>query len=165
MILLRTAFLIFFCLSCRNDSQRPPRLRELTGKVIAIKDGDTIEILFNGHPLTVRLEHIDCPELRKSQPFAKAAKQFTSAMCFGQVVTIINENKYDRYRRLIGVIINTHGENVNKELLKAGLAWHFKRYSTDNDYAELEEGARLKQIGLWKERTPVAPWDWRGRKR
>ena len=38
----------------------------LSGKVIGIKDGDTIEILYNGRPLAVRLAHIDCPELRKS---------------------------------------------------------------------------------------------------
>ena len=165
MILLRTAFVILFCFSCSNESKRSTHLHEIIGKVIGIKDGDTIEVLFNGHPLTVRLEHVDCPELKKSQPYAKAAKQFTSAMCFGQVVTILNENKYDRYRRLIGVIINTHGENVNKELLKAGLAWHFKRYSTDKDYADLQKQAQLRQVGLWKEQTPVAPWDWRCKKR
>jgi micrococcal nuclease len=164
MIFLRTAFLIFFCFSCSNDPKSTTDLREITGKVIGVKDGDTIEVLFNGQPLTVRLEHIDCPELRKSQPFAKAAKQFTSAMCFGQVVTIINQKRYDRYKRLIGVVINTHGQNINKELLKAGLAWHFKKYSTDKAYADLQEYARLKQVGLWKERSPVAPWDWRNKK-
>ena len=38
------------------------------------------------------------------------------------MVTVENDNTYDRNKRLIGVIINSTGENVNKELVKAGLA-------------------------------------------
>jgi len=133
----------------------------IIGKVIAVKDGDTIEILLNGKPLSIRFAHIDCPEIKRSQPFGKAAKQFTSAMCFGQIVTIENDNKFDRYRRLIGIVFNEHRQNVNKELLIAGLAWHFKRYSSDETYAALEHEARAKRIGLWAASNPIAPWDWR----
>ncbi len=134
---------------------------KISGKVIAIKDGDTIEILFDGKPLKIRFAHIDCPELKKNQPFGKAAKQFTSTMCFGQMVTIENNNKFDRYRRLIGIVINEKGQNVNKELLIAGLAWHFKKYSADQTYAALENEARAKQVGLWADKNPIPPWKWR----
>ena len=68
----------------------------LSGKVIGIKDGDTIEILYNGKPLTVRLAHIDCPEIRKSQPFGRAAKEYVSDQCFGHQVNIKHNNEYDR---------------------------------------------------------------------
>ena len=53
--------------------------------------------------------------------------------------------------------------NVNKELVKYGLAWHFKKYSDDNDYSDLEINARNSQIGIWSEPNPIAPWDWRKR--
>jgi micrococcal nuclease len=134
------------------------------GKVIGIKDGDTIDILFNGKPLTIRLAHIDCPEVKKKQPFGKAAKQFTAAMCFGQAVTVLHNNKFDRYKRLIGIIINEKGQNVNKELVKAGLAWHFKQYSTDRSYGQLEIQARTAKLGIWKDEHAVAPWTWRPHK-
>ena len=136
----------------------------IKGKVIGIKDGDTIEVLYNGKALRIRLAHIDCPEIRMQQPFGKAAKQFTSSMCLGQQVTVLNNNKFDRYKRLIGIIINDKGQNVNKELVKAGLAWHFKKYSMDQEYAQLEIQARAAKIGLWKDSHPVPPWEWRHHK-
>jgi micrococcal nuclease len=134
---------------------------KIWGKVISVKDGDTIGIFFKGQPLEIRFAHIDCPEMKKRQPFGKAAKQFTSAMCFGQTVLILNENRFDRYKRLIGIVINNKGQNINKELLKAGLAWHFKKYSTDQAYAALENEARLVRTGLWADKNPLAPWSWR----
>ena len=85
---------------------------QIREKVIAVNDGDTIEIFFNGKSLSIRFVHIDCPELKRSQPFGKAAKQFTSGMCFGQVVTVENDSKFDRHRRLIGIIINEQWQNV-----------------------------------------------------
>ncbi|MDI3322003.1 thermonuclease family protein [Pinibacter soli] len=133
----------------------------ITGKVIAVKDGDTIEVLYDGQPLTIRFAHIDCPELKRRQPFGQDAKKFTSEHCFGQTVTVLNEGEFDRYKRLIGVIINERNENINKELVKAGLAWHFKKYSTDTSYDSLELIARQNKIGLWIDPDPISPWDWR----
>jgi endonuclease YncB( thermonuclease family) len=132
-----------------------------TAKVIAVKDGDTIEILYEGKALAIRFAHIDCPEIKKGQPFGKAAKLFTSDHCFGQTVSVISEGKFDRYKRLIAVVVNEKNENVNKELVKAGLAWHFVRYSTDTSYAALELQARQNKVGLWKDLEPIAPWEWR----
>jgi micrococcal nuclease len=51
--------------------------------------------------------------------------------------------------------------NVNKELLKQGLAWHYKQYNKDEEFAKLEQEARKKKIGLWSHPNPVAPWDFR----
>lgn len=133
----------------------------MKGKVIGIKDGDTIEVLSERNPITIRLAHIDCPEIRKSQPFGKAAKQLASDLCYGQNVRIIHTATYDRNKRLIAEIINEHGINVNQELVRAGLAWHFKRYSNDSVYARLETEARKSRVGLWQDENPVPPWKWR----
>jgi len=48
-------------------------------------------------------------------------------------------------------------------LVKAGLAWHYKKYSTNIIYSALEQEARKQRIGLWSEPNPIAPWEWRGR--
>ena len=62
------------------------------------------------------------------------------------------------------------GKDVNLEQIKAGLAWHYKRYDKDQQladrrlYAEAQKAASLKGIGLWSDAAPVAPWDFRHNK-
>jgi len=131
-----------------------------TAKVIRIIDGDTMEVLYKGKPVRIRLAHIDCPEKRRSQPFGNAAKQALSDLCFGHQVGV-SSDRCDRYGRLIAVITNNKHQNINQEMVKQGMAWHFKKYSTDSVYAKLEQDARSNHIGLWKEAHPVAPWEWR----
>lgn len=134
---------------------------KFTAKVIGVKDGDTIEVLFDRKPLVIRLEHVDCPEVRSKQPFGQTAKNKTSELCFGQIVTVIHHKKYDRYKRLIATVINQVGQNVNKELVKAGLAWHYLKYSSDKEYSRLEAVARRQKIGIWSDPSPIPPWKWR----
>jgi len=143
--------------SAPNSENAAPLTFE--GKVVAIKDGDTYDVLFNGKAQTVRLAHVDCPE--KKQAFGSKAKLFASNLCFGKIVIVSSEGKKDRYTRLIAEILLQDGRNVNKELVKNGLAWHFKKYSDNKDYADLEFEARNNKIGLWRDSNPIAPWDWR----
>ncbi|MFY1046508.1 thermonuclease family protein [Chryseobacterium sp. GP-SGM7] len=128
-------------------------------KVIGIKDGDTVELLMDGKPQVVRLSNIDCPE--KKQPFGNNAKQFVSDLCFGKMVEVSGNSKKDRNKRLLAEIILSDGKNLNKELVKNGLAWHFKKYSKDDSYDILEKHAQKLKLGLWKDKNPIAPWDWR----
>jgi micrococcal nuclease len=128
-------------------------------KVIRIKDGDTFVLLVDKKELVVRLEHIDCPE--KKQPFGNKAKQFAADLCFGQYVTLQHKDQYDRNKRLIAEVLLADGRNVNKELVKNGFAWHFKRYSDDAVYAQLETNARNEHTGIWSDKNPIAPWNWR----
>lgn len=129
-------------------------------KVIRILDGDTMEILYKNKPVKIRLAHIDCPEKRSSQPFNNNAKIALSNLCFGQQVTIYSENT-DRYGRIIAVVVNNKKQTVNQEMIKQGMAWHFKKYSKDPIYANLELEARKGKIGLWRDPKPVPPWEWR----
>ncbi len=141
-------------------------LRELqvfSGKVIGVKDGDTFEILYDGQPERVRLAEIDCPE--KSQPFGNNAKQYASDLCFGQQVTVTVHGKRDRYGRIVGTVVTSDGVNVNEALVKAGLAWHYKQYSDSETLAAMEQQARLQQDGLWADKKPTPPWEWRKNKR
>lgn len=151
--------LVFFCYTVHAQKVKLPETFE--AKITAVKDGDTMEALFEKKIITIRLAHIDCPEIKKGQPFGSAAKKYSSGLCFGETVTIENNNKYDRYKRLIAVVINAKGDTVNKELVKAGYAWHFKKYSTDPSYAKLEATARENKIGLWAVKDPTPPWLWR----
>jgi micrococcal nuclease len=129
------------------------------GKVVGIKDGDTFEVLVDGRSETVRLAHIDCPE--RGQPFGKAAKQVASDLCYGRAVHVEPAGKRDRYGRMIGVVLVDDTLNVNQALVKAGMAWHYVKYSGDTVYTLLEDAARAAHLGLWADSMAVAPWAWR----
>jgi len=159
-------FLVLFSVQFFSQTQLSEKLSNKTfsAKVIGISDGDTMEILYKNVPTKIRLAHIDCPEKRGKQPFGNNAKIALSDLCFGRNVTVKGE-KYDRYRRLIAVVINDKNKNVSQEMIKLGMAWHFTKYSKDSVYAKLEKEARKKRVGLWQDKNPIAPWLWREKKK
>lgn len=132
-----------------------------TGKVTAVKDGDTIEMLVNGKTLRVRLFGIDSPE--RGQPFATKAREFTAAQCFGKVVRAVQQSR-DQYRRIVAEVYLSDSSSLNAAIVKAGYAWHYKKFSKSPLLAEAETKARKEQKGLWRDAHPVAPWEWRKRK-
>ena len=135
---------------------------EFEGKVVRVLDGDTVEVLHEGSPERIRLNGIDCPE--KSQAFGQRAKQFTSSLCFGKVVRVEDHGK-DRYGRTIGEVF-ADGKDVNRELVRAGLAWWYRKYApNDAELKRLEQEAKEAKRGLWADAEAMAPWDWRHRGR
>jgi len=132
----------------------------VSAKVIGVKDGDTYVILYHNTPITIRLAHVDCPE--KKQAFGQAAKKYGADFCFGKQVQVLSDGKKDRNGRWIAEIYYS-GICLNKELVRNGYAWHFKKYSKSQEYALLEIEARKHKIGLWSDLNSIAPWEWRKR--
>ena len=147
--------------SADTGKSNVPENKILDAKIIRIIDGDTAEILYDELPIKLRLAHIDTPEKRGKQPYGNRAKIALSDLCFGQMVKIHTEGKYDGYGRLIAVIYNNQGLNVNKEMVRLGMAWHYKKHSDDYSYDVLEKEARSLKIGLWQDNNPIAPWNYR----
>ena len=131
-------------------------------KVIGVKDGDTIVLLQDNKPLTVRLYGVDSPE--KAQDFGTQAKNFTSDMVFGKYVTLASKGN-DRYGRTIGEIALLDGRSLNKELVANGFAWYYRAYANDPKLGYLENDARRLEKGLWSHPNPTPPWDFRKDKR
>jgi micrococcal nuclease len=67
----------------------------------------------------------------------------------------------DRYGRTIGEIYLPDESNLNKQIVGAGYAWQYKRYSKDSEYGEFEAGARAAKRGLWQGMSHIPPWDLR----
>ena len=153
---IKTTILIVACLLFI-----PPILFAWEGKVVGVTDGDTIKVLKDGKQVKIRLASIDCPE--KGQPYSQVARKFTAGLVSGKVVKVWPTDT-DRYGRTVAFVF-VEDKNVNKELLKAGLAWHYKYYSRDPELAKLEFEARSKKLGLWKEPNQIAPWEWRKNRR
>ena len=128
-----------------------------SGRCVGVHDGDTISVMKAGKAVKIRLEGIDCPEL--GQDFGTRAKQFTSALVFGKDVQV-KEYNLDRYGRMVARIY-VEGKDVCLELVKAGLAWHYKHYSSDPVLAEAEVEARRAKRGLWSMPNPLPPWEYR----
>ena len=55
---------------------------------------------------------------------------------------------------------------MNDELVRAGLAWWFRKYAPkDEQLATLEAEAEREKRGLWVEPDPIPPWEWRKQRR
>lgn len=159
-------FVLFFIISisCKNENndKKDSYPFDFVANVIGVKDGDTVEVLYNEVPIVIRLEHIDCPE--KKQPFGNKAKTFTSDFIFQQDARIVSQGKKDRWGRLIAVIYNEDGENLNKAIVENGYGMHFKKYSSDMSYDKLEIKARNNRNGMWSDPNVIAPWVYRKKK-
>jgi micrococcal nuclease len=149
------------CGGCGEPSSTAPQA-PLTYRVVGVMDGDTIEVLRDNETRRVRLHGVDCPE--HNQPFGQRAKQFTSELAFGQDVTL-EVRDTDQYGRLVAEVFLEDGRSLNLELVRAGLAWHYKRYSKDPKLAAAELAAREAKLGLWSHGHPVPPWEWRREER
>jgi endonuclease YncB( thermonuclease family) len=142
--------------------------QSLLGRVVSVADGDTITVLdINKTQHRVRLSGIDAPE--KNQAFGEASRKSLSELVANKKVTVIWERQ-DKYSRKLGKVML--GElDCNLEQLRRGLAWHYKKYENEQppvdrkSYANAEEVARSKKVGLWGEPAPIAPWDFRSAQR
>lgn len=137
------------------------RAKTISGKVVKVSDGDTVTVLQHKQMYKIRLDGIDCPESR--QAYGNKAKQFTSAQIFNRQVKVSYKKK-DQYGRYLGTVYYAGGKNLNQELLKAGMAWHYKHYNQDKTLSHLEIVARNKRVGLWADRQPIPPWVYRRHK-
>jgi micrococcal nuclease len=132
----------------------------LTGKIVGVSDGDTVILLTAENiQYKIRLQGVDCPEIH--QAFGQKAKQFASDLVFQKNVSV-NVFGTDRYGRTLGEVVLPGGVSLNKELVKNGFAWHYKKYSNDLELAQLEIEARNAKIGLWTDPSPAPPWEFRG---
>lgn len=130
-------------------------------KVIGIADGDTLTILEGSRPLKLRLANVDAPE--KSQPYGQRSKQSLSDLCWNKDAQYETQDT-DRYGRTVAVV-TCGGVEVNRAQVERGFAWVYPKYNRDPSLPQLQEDARGMQRGLWSDRNPVPPWEYRKRTR
>lgn len=135
----------------------------ISGKVVAIADGDTLTVLDAGkRQHKIRLAEIDAPESK--QPFGDKSKQSLAELCF-QKSAVVETRENDRYGRPIGYL-KCEGVDANAEQVRRGMAWVFVRYAKrPSPLYEFEADARSRRLGLWAGEKPIAPWDWRANER
>lgn len=136
----------------------------LQGRVVGVADGDTVTVLDSSNSQwKIRLMGIDAPE--KKQAFGSRSKESLSSLVFNKSV-LVEYSKRDKYGRTVGKII-VDGVDANLGQVKAGMAWHYKKYEKEQPpddratYAQAEDAARASSLGLWVDAEPIPPWDWR----
>lgn len=77
----------------------------------------------------------------------------------GKEVVVQWEEK-DRYGRILGEV-HLGDRHINLEMVQEGMAWHYKQYSKSKELADAEIEARKAKKGLWLDKEPVSPWDFR----
>jgi endonuclease YncB( thermonuclease family) len=152
---------LFAALLCLSAAAQP---QTITGKVVAIADGDTLTVLDSSNKqYKIRLEGIDAPE--SNQDYGSRAKRSLSDLVFGKTVTVISRKK-DKYGRMLGTV-TLDGKDINQEQINRGMAWFYRAYQAELPanvaavYGLAETRARQEKRGLWADAAPMPPWDFR----
>ena len=151
---LKTFYLLAFCLAVGFLNAYTPL------EDILVVDGDTIRAKAKGKEIKIRLVEIDAPEM--NQPFGRQSKNLLNRLLYGKDVTLISKGE-DRYGRILGEIF-ANGESANTAMVKFGFAWVYDRDIEDSSLYVFEDQARAKNLGLWQDKDPIAPWVWRKQK-
>ena len=136
---------------------QPAWAEVVVGKVVRVSDGDTLTLLVDQKQLKVRLVEIDAPESK--QAFGERSRKSLGEMCAGQLATVRYATR-DKYGRVLGRV-ECQGMDANAEQVRRGMAWVYDRYVTDRSLYALQNEARATHLGLWADKRPTAPWDWR----
>ena len=145
--------------------------------VVGVTDGDTITCLVDQkEQVKVRLYQIDTPE--SGQAYGQKAKQALSDLIFNKFVDIETHGQ-DRYKRTLGTIrYSPCGQphidcsrrivvatEVNLYMIKQGYAWYYPFTKNNPEYQQAEQEARQAKRGLWADKNPIPPWEWRKSKK
>lgn len=150
------------------------------GEVCSVTDGDTIVVLREdtGEKVKIRLYGIDAPETKSgrwdSQPYSRAATRHLKALLRDDdddstaneyVDVTILDMDLDKYGRTVGAVIALpDGVIVQENMLRAGMAWIDGRYCKRHfckEWKGMEIEAKSRRVGLWREKEPTPPWEWR----
>ena len=157
---MRAFLSLLLCLILAVPAMAAPHF---TGHVISVADGDTITALTpDMQQIKIRLYGVDCPE--HGQAFSRRAREATSKAVFDKIVTVWPMDT-DSYGRTVAVVYMPDGKSLNAHLVRSGLAWVYPRHCKQADICEplrkLEQTAKGQKKGLWADKNPVPPWEWR----
>ena len=126
-------------------------------------DGDTIDVLDqNGRRIRVRLGGIDAPE--RGQPFGEKARDSLQRLLSVGPLDV-EPNSIDRYQRVLARV-TCAGRDAGFEQIRAGAAWFYPWTDSISEsdrvaYSREEQAAKASRRGLWSDRDPVPPWQFR----
>lgn len=148
--------------ACRPEAARqpsPPTPTATAARVVAVLDGDTIDVQLGAKRQRVRLLGIDAPEVAHdtaAQCGADAATASLDTLAYGQTVTLQHDptaDAHDRFGRLLAYA-EVGGLDLGAVQVERGYAaaWHPRSAPAParfEAYREAAEKARAKRRGAW----------------
>ncbi|OQX15977.1 MAG: hypothetical protein BWK76_12210 [Desulfobulbaceae bacterium A2] len=135
--------------------------RAWQGQVFKVVDGDSLVLRRGKKKVEVRLYGIDAPEYR--QRYALLARTTLSRLVSNREVEV-ERMDVDAYGREVA-LVRQQGVLINEELVRLGAAWVYPHYCRSEPacsrWRELEQTARRERRGLWRDKSPQPPWEWR----
>jgi endonuclease YncB( thermonuclease family) len=140
-------------------------------------DGDTLVVdIEGGGRRQFRLAWVDAPDLRQPQGEFSRASLTALAAARPALVEPVGEGKggVQAVVRVTPPEVRCPTGDCPRTLdlghaqLSRGLAWHDRRSlgqptQSLGQYEHAEFEAKVRRIGLWADRNPTPPWDWRPR--
>ncbi len=133
-------------------------------ELVRVLDGDSLIVRnAGGGEVEIRIHGIDAPERR--QPYSNASRRALSER-LSEDELVVEPYTRDRYDRVVAKL-TVDGRDVGLDQIAAGLAWHYRHYAGEQSrkdrelYAAAEDRARAGGLGLWADREPVPPWEYR----
>lgn len=135
-----------------------------SGVVANVRDGDTFTLDSDeSGRIVVRFAGIDAPE--RGQAFSRQSREFLREAVRGRRVRTDCYKRDDHDREICRVFIDA--DDLGLRMLRAGMAWHFKRFESEQtqderaEYDATQMGARNRRRGLWRDDVPMPPWECR----
>lgn len=159
-----------------NAQVAPPNnqaVETFEGRVVRVKDGDTLGVMMSGREVSIRVANINAPPIEigrevpirisyidapeKKQDFGQVSKKTLSDLCYG-TQAMIQVNSYDQRTQRYVATVNCRGQDVSSYMVANGLAWVYTEYARGQDVLKaLEMEARRSRAGLWSQPNPVEP--------
>jgi micrococcal nuclease len=132
-------------------------LRTVTAMITKISDGDTVQAITpEGTKLKIRLYGIDAPETTKGkkpgEPFGNASRDYLASLVSRRSVKV-EILDIDRYRRMVAILWLA-GQNVNQEMIAAGMAEAYVEYLKKpyrTPFIQAEQEAKAQGKGIWSQ--------------
>lgn len=148
---------VAWIVGARQPERQPDRIE--TGEVVAVVDGDTIDVQLPDGKERVRIIGIDTPEIGRAvgevdDCYAEEARTFLDELLYGRTVelrTDPSQQTVDDYGRLLRHVY-VDGEDAALAALSAGVGVEYTYaapYAGQGDYRAAEAAARTEQFGLW----------------
>ncbi len=157
---------LFLLLAILNIHSKPDfkildGIKKINAYCYRVIDGDTIKVIIKGNVFNVRFLGVDAPELKnrvqKIEHYSKESRLFTFKMLNNKSILLIfgdpeyNENRIDKYDRLLAYVYLENGTFFNELMIKEGYAYVYKKFSFRymDEFIKIEQEARENKIGLW----------------
>lgn len=147
------------CAPARGGEAPPPMATAEEGEVVAVVDGDTIDVQLPDREVRIRIIGIDTPEIGRepgevSDCYAEEARTFVDELLYGRTVELRSDPTQadvDRYGRALRHVF-VDGQSAAVLTLAAGAG---REYTYDAPYAgqeahrDAENAAAAGAVGLW----------------